>query len=134
MGMQYLSAAALPRIIDQKGGAMVVISSIQALVGCASSTAYSTMKAAQIGFMKSAACDYGKYNIRVNAICPGPITVWYSPAPGSDLYNWQVNNTMLKRVAKPREIGNAALFLASEEGSFVTGAVLPVDGGWTAMG
>jgi NAD(P)-dependent dehydrogenase (short-subunit alcohol dehydrogenase family) len=91
------------------------------------------VKAGLIGFARSAACDYGKHNIRVNVICPGPIKVGYSPPAGHPIHTYQINNTFLGRVGLPREVGNAALFLASDESSFVTGAVLPVDGGWAAM-
>ena len=132
LGMRHLTAAAIPHMIDSGGGAVIVISSIQALAGCPTSAAYSSIKAAQIGFVKSVAYDYGPRNIRANAICPGPIAVWYSPRPGSSAHEWQKAQTMLGRTAAPRDIGYAALYLASDEASFVTGAVLPVDGGWTA--
>ncbi|MCA1672901.1 MAG: SDR family oxidoreductase [Actinobacteria bacterium] len=79
------------------------------------------------------AYDYGPYNIRVNAICPGAIQTRISPKPGDELYNRQVSKTFLGRVGQPREIASAALFLASDLASYVTGAILPVDGGWTAM-
>ena len=61
------------------------------------------------------------------------ITTRISPKPGSDLYQRQISRNFLGRVGKPREVADAALFLASEESSYVTGAVLAVDGGWTAM-
>lgn len=133
MGTQYATQSALPHMIRQKSGSVIVISSIQALAGCPSSAAYTSIKAAQLGFVRSAAFDYGPHNIRVNAVCPGPIQVGYSPKPGSAGYDYQVRSTMLRRVGQPREIGHAVLYLASDEASFVTGAVLPVDGGWTAM-
>lgn len=133
MGTQYATQSALPWMIRQESGSIIVISSIQALAGCPASTAYTSIKAAQLGFVKSAAFDYGQHNIRANAICPGPIQVGYSPKPGTPGYEYQVRNTMLRRVGQPREIGCAAVFLASDESSFITGAVLPVDGGWTAM-
>jgi 3-oxoacyl-[acyl-carrier protein] reductase len=120
-------------MIPQKRGSIIVMSSIQGLVACANSVSYTTVKAGLIGFAKSAACDYGKHNIRVNVISPGAIKVGYSPEPGHPAHTYQINNTFLGRVGQPREIGNAALFLASDDSSYVTGAVLPVDGGWTAM-
>lgn len=132
LGTSRCTKAALPYMIRSGGGSVIVISSIQALAGCPMSAPYTSIKAAQLGFVKSAACDYGKHNIRVNAICPGPIQVAYSPKPGTDVYNWQCGQTMLGRVGQPREIACAALYLASDESSFVTGATLPVDGGWTA--
>jgi len=133
MGTQNFTRAVLPWMIQQKRGSVIITSSIQGVVACPNSVSYTTVKAGLIGFAKSAACDYGQHNIRVNAITPGPINVGYSPKPGTPLHDYQIRNTFLGRVGLPREVGYAALFLASDESSFVTGAVLPVDGGWTAM-
>ena len=103
------------------------------MVACPNSASYTTAKAGLIGFARSAACDFGKHNVRVNVISPGPIRVHYSPKPGEPGYDYQVNNTFLGRQGETIEVANAALFLASDESSYVTGAVIPVDGGWTAM-
>lgn len=132
MGAYNLTKQVLPYMIQQKQGSIVNIASIQALVGCPTSVAYTSMKSAMLGLNMSAAYDYGPKNIRVNAICPGPIQTRISPKPGEDGYVWQCGQTMLGRVGYPREIAYAALFLASDEASYVTGAVIPVDGGWTA--
>jgi NAD(P)-dependent dehydrogenase (short-subunit alcohol dehydrogenase family) len=133
MGTQNFTRAVLPGMVSQKGGSIIITSSIQGLVACPNSVSYTTVKAGLIGFARSAACDYGKQNIRVNVIAPGPIQVGYSPKPGEPGHTYQINNTFLGRTGLPREVAMAALFLASDESSFVTGAVLPVDGGWTAM-
>ena len=133
LGTQRFTRAVLPWMIPQKSGSIIVTSSIQGMVACPNSASYTTVKAGLIGFARSVACDYGKYNIRANVISPGPIKVGYSPEPGHPIHTYQINNTFLARVGVPREVGYAALFLASEESSFITGAVLPVDGGWTAM-
>jgi NAD(P)-dependent dehydrogenase (short-subunit alcohol dehydrogenase family) len=133
MGTQNFTRAVLPWMISQKRGSIIIMNSIQGLVACPESISYSTAKAGLIGFARSAACDYGKHNIRVNLIAPGPIRVGYSPKPGSPGHEYQIRNTFLGRVGEPREVAAAALFLASDESSFVTAALLAVDGGWTAM-
>lgn len=133
LGTQRFTKAALPWMIPQKRGSIIITSSIQGMVACPKSVSYSTVKAGLIGFTKSVACDYGKYGIRANVLSPGPIRVRYSPLPGDPAHTYQMNNTFLRRQGEPREVANAALFLASDESSYVTGAVLPVDGGWTAM-
>ena len=133
LGTQRFTRAVLPWMIRQQRGSIVITSSIQGMVACPNSVSYTTAKAGLIGFARSAACDYGKHNIRVNVLSPGPIRVRYSPRAGEAGYDFQINNTFLRRQGECCEVANAALFLASEESSYVTGAVLPVDGGWTAM-
>jgi NAD(P)-dependent dehydrogenase (short-subunit alcohol dehydrogenase family) len=133
LGTQNLTRLILPWMIRQQSGSIIFTSSIQGLVACPQSASYSTVKAGLIGYSRSIACDFGKFNIRSNVLCPGPIKVGYSPQPGHPIHTYQINNTFLGRVGLPQEVGNAALFLASGDSSFVTGAVLPVDGGWTAM-
>jgi len=133
MGTQWFTKGVLPFMIKQKSGSIINIGSLQSLVGGRSSAAYTSIKTALVGFTRSVAYDYGPHNIRCNVICAGAITTRISPPPGSEFYQRQVSKTFLGRVGKPREIAWAALFLASDESSYVTGAALPVDGGWTAM-
>lgn len=132
MGAQYFTRAALPAMLDRRAGSIINVASIQGMVGCMTSVAYTSVKAALLGYTRSAAYDYGPHNIRVNALCPGAIQTRIAPEPGSQHYKWQCDNTMLGRVGQPREVALSALFLASDDSSYVTGAVLPVDGGWTA--
>lgn len=133
LGTQYFTRAVLPWMIPHNRGSIIITSSVQGMVASPNSVTYTTAKAGLIGFTKSVARDYGKYNVRANAICPGPIRVRYSPTPGQPAHTRQIENTFLGRVGEPREVAYAALFLASDESSYVTGSVLTVDGGWTAM-
>jgi NAD(P)-dependent dehydrogenase (short-subunit alcohol dehydrogenase family) len=133
MGTQWFTKGVLPFMIQQKGGSIINIGSIQSLVGGRNSAAYTSIKTALVGYTRSVAYDYGPQNIRANCICAGAITTRISPAPGSELYERQVSKTFLGRVGKPREVAYAALFLACDESSYVTGTALAVDGGWTAM-
>jgi NAD(P)-dependent dehydrogenase (short-subunit alcohol dehydrogenase family) len=132
LGTHHCSRAVLPYMIAQNAGSIVNIVSIQAMVGCPTSVAYTTTKAGLLGYTLSAAYDYGRHNVRVNALCPGAIQTRISPKPGEPHYEWQRQQTVLGRVGTPREVAYAALFLASDESSYITGAVIPVDGGWTA--
>jgi NAD(P)-dependent dehydrogenase (short-subunit alcohol dehydrogenase family) len=133
MGAVHFHRAVLPWMIPQKSGSIINIASIQGLRGARSSAVYTSMKHALVGLTRSAAVDFGPHNIRVNAICPGPIQTRISPPPGSEMHQRQVSKTMLARTGEPREVAWAAVFLAADESSYVTGVTLPVDGGWTAF-
>lgn len=132
MGTQRFTQAVLPSMLEKKQGSIVNIASVQALAGCPASVAYTATKTAILGLTRSAAYDYGRQNIRVNAICPGPIQTRISPKAGEPAYTWQCEQTMLHRVGYPGEVAAVAVFLASDESSYVTGVALPVDGGWAA--
>jgi NAD(P)-dependent dehydrogenase (short-subunit alcohol dehydrogenase family) len=132
MGTHRFTKAVLPYMVRQRSGSVVNIVSIQAMAACMTSVAYTATKAALLGYTLSAAYDYGPHNVRVNSLCPGPIQTRISPAAGDPHYRWQCEQTLLGRVGTPKEVAYAAAFLASDEASYITGATLPVDGGWTA--
>jgi NAD(P)-dependent dehydrogenase (short-subunit alcohol dehydrogenase family) len=133
MGAQHFTRAVLPSMVKARGGAIINISSVQGLVAGRNSAAYTTVKHALIGFTRSVAYDFGPHNIRCNAICPGAIRTRISPPAGSELHQRQISKTFLGRVGEPHEVAAAAAFLASDDAAYITGAVLAVDGGWTAM-
>jgi NAD(P)-dependent dehydrogenase (short-subunit alcohol dehydrogenase family) len=133
MGAVHFTRAALPWMTRQERGSIINVASIQGLVAGRSSAAYTSMKHALIGLTRSTALDFGARGIRANAICPGPIRTRISPEPGSELHQRQLSKTMLARTGEPREVAWAAVFLASDESSYITGAAIPVDGGWTAF-
>jgi NAD(P)-dependent dehydrogenase (short-subunit alcohol dehydrogenase family) len=132
-GAAQFGRAVLPWMLSHKSGSIINIASIQGITGGRSSAVYTSMKHALIGLTRSMACDFGPHAIRVNAICPGAIRTRISPPPGSELHQRQIAKTMLVRSGEPDEVAWAALFLASDESSYVTGIALPVDGGWTAF-
>ncbi len=133
LGAQHFTRAVLPNMMSQRAGSIINISSVQGIAAARNSVAYTSVKHGLIGFTRSVAYDYGPYNIRANAICPGAIRTRISPPEGSELHQRQIGKTFLGRTGQPDEVAWAALFLASDAASYITGAALPVDGGWSAM-
>ena len=132
MGTHYFTQAVLPYMIAQHKGSIVTVASIQGMEGMMTSVAYTATKSALIGYTMSVSYDYGLHNVRINSLCPGPIQTRQGPEVGGSHYKWQCDETTLGRVGEAREVAWAALFLASDEASFVQGIILPVDGGWTS--
>lgn len=131
-GVFLCSKCVIPEMIRAGGGSIINIASVGGLVGFASYASYCSAKGGVIQLTKSLAIDYGRYNIRVNSICPGPIDTPTTPeAQDEKLHQWQRDMTVLGRTASPEEVAYPALFLASDESSFITGSNLVVDGGWT---
>jgi NAD(P)-dependent dehydrogenase (short-subunit alcohol dehydrogenase family) len=132
-GAALFMRAVLPWMLPQRSGSIINIVSVHGLQGGRASAVYTSMKHALVGLTRSAACDFGAHGIRVNAICPGAIRTRISPPEGSELHQRQIAKSMLARTGEPREVAWAAVFLASDESSFITGITLPVDGGWSAF-
>src|SRR5271157_3113481 len=131
-GVFLCSKYALPEMIEAGGGSIINIASVGGMVGFADYSAYCSAKGGVIQLTKSMAIDYGRKNIRVNAICPGPIDTPTTPeAQDEKLHQWQRDMTVLGRTATPEEVAWPAVFLACDESSFVSGSNLVVDGGWT---
>jgi NAD(P)-dependent dehydrogenase (short-subunit alcohol dehydrogenase family) len=132
-GAGLFTRAVLPYMMTQKTGSIINVASVQGLVGARTSAVYTSMKHGLAGLTRSIACDFGPHGIRCNAICPGPIRTRISPPDGSELHQRQISKTMLARTGEPREVAWGAVYLASDESSYVTGIMLPIDGGWTAL-
>src|SRR5581483_3283512 len=97
MGTAHFCRAVLPLMVPRRAGAIVNVASMQGLVGGRSSAAYTAMKHAVVGLTRSVAYDFGPHNVRVNAVCPGPIETRISPAPGTEQRERQVSKTPLGR-------------------------------------
>jgi NAD(P)-dependent dehydrogenase (short-subunit alcohol dehydrogenase family) len=133
LGANHFIKAVLPHMLPHKSGSIINVSSVQGLVAARTSPAYTAIKHALVGLTRNVAYDFGPQNIRCNALCPGAIHTRYSPAEGSELHTRQISKTFLGRVGQPHEVATVAAFLASDDASYITGAAIPVDGGWTSM-
>ena len=132
LGSKY----AVPHLRKTRG-CIIIMASMVGLIGQHEATAYCASKAGQIGFAKALAVELAPEGIRVNCICPGAVDTpllheWAGSLPDPEQGFREVQAMhALGRIATPEEIGRAALFLASEDSSFVTGHALAVDGGAT---
>ena len=126
----------IPQMLEQGSGAVVNVSSASGLVGGANSSAYHAAKHGIVGLTKTAALEYAKQGIRVNAVCPGFIQ---SPTDGNrfadnpEMLSMLLAMHPIGRVGRPEEIAEAALWLCSDAASFVTGHAMAVDGGYVAQ-
>ena len=126
----------LPTMIGQGSGNIVHIASVEGLEGITGSVAYNASKGGVVLMTKNMAIDYGASGIRVNCLCPGGIDtpmLDLVKAEGLEAVHEQFRRRhLLNRFGRPEEVAAAALFLASDDASFITGSALVVDGGWTA--
>jgi NAD(P)-dependent dehydrogenase (short-subunit alcohol dehydrogenase family) len=135
-GMLNVTKAYLPEMVARRKGAIVNMASVAGLVGIQDRLAYATTKFAVVGLTKCMALDHAADGVRINCICPGRVeTPWVSarvkeyPDP-EKAYRELAATQAMGRMGTPEEIAAAALYLASDEASFVTGSALAIDGGW----
>jgi len=129
----WLIGFVAPQMLERKDGSIIIVSSIGGLRGSSVLGAYCVSKAADLQLARNLAVEYGPNNVRVNCIAPGLIrtdfarALWEDP----DALKQRTSTTPLRRIGEPDEIAGAAVFLASQAGSFVTGQAIVVDGGVT---
>jgi len=140
LGYVFCAKAAVPLMRRGGGGAIVNVASVRSVVAGGGNLQYDTTKAAVAGLTRGLAADHSAEGIRVNAVGPGPIFTPFHQrrlaASGESVEQYNAKaaqGTMLKRPGRAEEVAAAILFLASDDASYVTGALLFVDGGMTAM-
>ena len=129
-GAFLYSKAVLPGMINKKQGRIINITSMWGVVGASCEVHYSTTKAGLIGFTKALAKEVGPSGITVNAIAPGVIRTKMNAGLGDDVMSELADETPLCRIGEPADVASAAIFLASDEASFITGEVMNVSGGY----
>ena len=135
-GTFLCSKHVITRMLEQGGGSVINIASVEGLEGFEGGSAYNASKGGVVLMTKNMAIDYGHLGIRVNCLCPGlidtpltaPLQLGALKPIREAVESWHV----LNRAGRPEEVAACALFLASDEASFVTGHSLVVDGGWMA--
>lgn len=136
-GMFSLTKAFIPKMIEQKYGVIVNMSSVGGVAAVKDRIAYCTTKFAVVGFTKCIALDHALDGIRANCICPGRVETPFVKSRLSEYpdpekaYREMAATQALGRMGKPEEIAAAALYLASDEAAFVTGSALLIEGGFT---
>jgi NAD(P)-dependent dehydrogenase (short-subunit alcohol dehydrogenase family) len=139
-GAMLTSKFAIPHMQKQGGGSIVNISSIRGLLGNPVLASYCASKGGMVLLTKQMAVEFGKENIRVNCVCPGfthtemfetYLRKQHDPEGAMRIF---ADMAPIGRIGTPEEVAHCALFFASNESSFITGAALPVDGGYTANG
>ena len=135
-GTFLMSKYAVRQMLKQGKGVIINMASVAATVGMRNGSAYAASKGGVVSLTKTIALEYGRNNIRVNCICPSFVrTGMTRPLTGGNIEQEErwVRFQPIPRMGDPQEIAAAALYLASDDSSFVTGAGLTVDGGYTAV-
>jgi NAD(P)-dependent dehydrogenase (short-subunit alcohol dehydrogenase family) len=120
----------LPDLRRDRRGAIVLVSSVHALFGLPGRAAYASAKAGLTGLARQLAAEYGT-EVRVNAVLPGPVLTAAWDDIGEDERRASAEQTVVRRLGRPEEVAAVIAFLVGDEASFVTGASVPVDGGWS---
>jgi len=128
LGMKYQ----IPAMLASGGGAIVNMASLAGIQGFNHLSAYVAGKAGIIGLTRVAALDYADQGIRVNVVAPGPILTHHLEAAGEEAQRQAALATPMRRIGSSQEVADAVLWLCSEQSSFITGAVIPIDGGQSA--
>jgi NAD(P)-dependent dehydrogenase (short-subunit alcohol dehydrogenase family) len=137
-GAFNVTRAFLPSMLARRAGTIINMASIGGVVGIRDRLAYCTSKFAVVGLTKSMALDHAMDGIRINCICPGRVeTPWVAQRlaeyPDPEKARREMTATQaVGRMGRPEEVAAAAVYLASDESSFVTGAAFMIDGGWSA--
>jgi NAD(P)-dependent dehydrogenase (short-subunit alcohol dehydrogenase family) len=121
-------------MISQKNGRIINIASIIGTLGLPELAAYGASKGGIITLTKCLALEWAEYNINVNAIAPGFCETSYAEnfKRNTELYNFTIDRTPLKKWGAPQDVANACLFLSSDAAKYITGEILNIDGGWSA--
>lgn len=120
---------ATPKMLKARSGRIILMSSVVGLLGSAGQANYAASKAGLVGFARSLARELGSRSITVNVIAPGPVATDMTAALGEDRLKELTTAVPLNRMASPEEIAGVVAFLAGPDGGYITGAVIPVDGG-----
>ena len=135
-GTFLVSKHVLGPMLEQESGSIINLASMEGLIGSQGTSAYNASKGGVVLLTRNMAIDYGPKGIRVNSVCPGfidtPMIGMLSTEALEPIRKHLVNSHVLGRFGRPEEVAAAALFLASDDASFVTGHALVVDGGFTA--
>jgi len=133
-GVFIVSRLAIPEMIKRGGGVIINIGARSGMAGQAGRAAYCASKGGMITLTEAMAMDYAAEKIRVNCICPGPTRTPMVDTSTPERLEYYKTRVPIGRIGEPEDIARAALYLASDEGSMVTAAILPVDGGMRLTG